>query len=61
LKTTYYLHSKSKTQADKTSQNGQKNIAMASPAPMIETPPAPKILADGAVCDMTDPECEACQ
>ncbi len=47
LKTTYYLHSKSASQAAKVGLEEQENVI--------------KILPSGAVCDMTDPECEACQ
>jgi ribonucleoside-diphosphate reductase alpha chain len=47
LKTTYYLHSKSASQAAKVGLEEEENVI--------------KILPSGAVCDMTDPECEACQ
>jgi ribonucleoside-diphosphate reductase alpha chain len=53
LKTTYYLHSKSASQAARIGIETDINIATGS----VES----KILSDGTVCDMTDPECEACQ
>ena len=53
LKTTYYLHSKSASQAARIGIETDINLASGS----VES----KILADGTVCDMTDPECEACQ
>jgi ribonucleoside-diphosphate reductase alpha chain len=53
LKTTYYLHSKSASQAARIGIETDINLNTGS----IES----KILSDGTVCDMTDPECEACQ
>jgi ribonucleoside-diphosphate reductase alpha chain len=52
LKTTYYLHSKSGSQASKVDMEEHKESA---PQPEV------KILPNGAVCDMTDPNCEMCQ
>jgi ribonucleoside-diphosphate reductase alpha chain len=51
LKTTYYLHSKSGSQS---SRVGLEEIKKEE---ILE----PKILPDGTVCDMTDPNCEMCQ
>jgi ribonucleoside-diphosphate reductase alpha chain len=53
LKTTYYLHSKSASQAARIGIETDINLNTGT----VES----KILADGTVCDMTDPECEACQ
>ena len=49
LKTTYYLHSRSGSQASKVGVE------------TVQDKDVMKILPSGAVCDMTDPECEACQ
>jgi ribonucleoside-diphosphate reductase alpha chain len=62
LKTTYYLHSKSKTQSDKTASFQATTTQTVEATPTIDFAdrPAEEIKA-GAVCDMTDPNCEACQ
>ena len=49
LKTTYYLHSRSGSPASKVGVE------------TVQDKDVMKILPSGAVCDMTDPECEACQ
>jgi ribonucleoside-diphosphate reductase alpha chain len=80
LKTTYYLHSKSKSQADKMSSSNVKNTIEITPtitpviAPSQSFNVTPTELNDsdmvkmelkdlkpGQICDMTDPDCEACQ
>ncbi len=55
LKTTYYLHSKSG------SQEARMGLDEAIKDDKAVDKIADKILADGTVCDMTDPNCEACQ
>jgi len=54
LKTTYYLRSRSATHVEKSTvrkMDGKLNaVAVSAPLP-----------AKGAVCDRSDPECEACQ
>jgi ribonucleoside-diphosphate reductase alpha chain len=52
-KTTYYLHSKSKTQGEKLAiENANKGTMSTSITADMNIP---------VVCDMTDPNCEACQ
>lgn len=75
LKTTYYLHSKAKSQADKFSVNftetknqvefqakitsDLRNLNSSSGASNFDD--SPSELINSRVCDMTDPNCEACQ
>lgn len=62
LKTTYYLHSKSKTQSDKTASFQATTTQTVEAVATIDFADRPlDEIKPGAVCDMTDPNCEACQ
>ncbi len=77
LKTTYYLHSKSKSQGEKIglSQASNTNLNNLGASSMMTSSSVDSFSANsnfeniqsvvevkaGQVCDMTDPECEACQ
>ena len=57
LKTTYYLRSRSATHVEKSTvkrTDGKLNAVAVTPA-------ATTTMTPGAVCDRTDPTCEACQ
>ncbi|MEI6729554.1 MAG: ribonucleoside-diphosphate reductase subunit alpha [bacterium] len=74
FKTTYYLHSKSKSQASKMSLANMESsepirdtftssvqIKTETETITIDNPEGRPIMKNGEVCDMTDPDCEACQ
>jgi len=56
LKSTYYLHTRSGSMSEKMG-SGTTTIDAQEP----EIKPEIKIMANGEVCDRTDPNCEACQ
>ncbi|MBA3937751.1 MAG: ribonucleoside-diphosphate reductase subunit alpha [Planctomycetes bacterium] len=70
-KTTYYLRSQGATHVEKStgkagalnavSAGGQRQNQPTAPAPTAPEAKAPVILADGTMCDRSDPTCEACQ
>jgi len=70
LKSTYYLHTRSGSMSEKLAGSSQEfvqnlpiqeNLETNTGSNFESTPEPTKILADGTVCDRTDPNCEACQ